>query len=431
MFFLIAIGLFMLIVLYSVFKKKQKEWHSQEDTSSYIDPGEIADEYLDVKDDIHDAIIKPTVRPSASSPVEPKKHLKADVRTEKESHKSPGKLNVKAASFNKIAKSKIGQVVQKVETEITTDHPAKAEQQISGLETRAAKTIGDNVEISPVFDVDTSTIVTSLVAKIKNPLPIEQQELLTLFRLHDFKFNRSINIYGLNQLTEKWRDIEFDLPSARFVELGVSIQLADRDGAMSEKELHDFQQMVLEFTTKFDAPFEFSMPIDDAFEQGQALDVIGRRYDSMAVLNIVSKTQNGFRAADLGSCARDLLMSSDKKGIYLKTIGQKDNISVLYRLANTDGAGNLVSIESNKAVSHDLVMYMNVPATKDPQKVFEEMVKDANSLAAWLEGKVVDRNRHAMTDHSYAVLMQQITDISTNMKKDGLSPGDAVSKILF
>ena len=255
--------------------------------------------------------------------------------------------------------------------------------------------------------------------------------MLILFRLHDFKFNRKVHLFGLNQLTEKWRDIELEQPSARFVELGVSIQLADRDGAMTEKELHDFQQMVLEFTNKFDAPFEFSMPIDDAYDQGQALDAIGRRYDSMAVLNIVSKTQSGFRAADLGSCARDLMMSCDKKGIYLKTVGQKDNISILYRLAITDGAGNLLPPNAITAMSHDLVMYMNVPATSEPQKVFKEMVKDANSLATWLEGKVVDRNRHNMTDHSYSVLMQQVVDITESMKKDGLSPGDAVSKMLF
>ena len=211
----------------------------------------------------------------------------------------------------------------------------------------------------------------------------------------------------------------------------MSIQLADREGAMSQKELHDFQQMVLEFTNIYDAPFEFSMQIDDALKQALALDQIGRRYDSMAVLNVVPKAKTGFRMADIESCARDLMMATDKNGIFMKTVGTKNNISVLFRLACTDGAGQFgISSGASKPV-HDLVVYMNVPSTKDPEMVFQEMVKDANSLATWLEGKVVDRNGRIMTQRSYSMLMQQVSDIAFSMQQDGFTPGDAVAKKLF
>ena len=228
-----------------------------------------------------------------------------------------------------------------------------------------------------------------------------------------------------------WRDIEFELPSARFTELGVSIQLADREGAMSKKELHDFQQMVLEFTNSYDAPFEFSMDLDDALAQAAALDKLGRRYDSMAVLNVVPRAKTGFRMADIESCARDLRMSTDKNGIFMKTEGHKSNLTVLYRLACTDGTGQFGITMSNAAPVHDLVVYMNVPTTVDPERVFESMVKDANSLATWLDGKVVDRAGKVMTQRSYSTLMQQVSDIAFSMQQDGLIPGDAVSKKLF
>ena len=288
----------------------------------------------------------------------------------------------------------------------------------------------DGKSVKAKVDRDSSTVLTELVARIKNPEPIEQQGLLSLFRKHDFKFHRKVHIYGLNQLTEMWRDIEFELPAARFTELGVSIQLADREGAMSEKELHDFQQMVLEFTNEYDAPFEFSMDIDEALKQAAALDQIGRRYDSMAVLNVVAKSKAGFRMADIESCARDLMMSTDKNGIFMKTRGHKSNMSVLFRLACTDGSGQF-GVSGSAAPVHDLVVYMNVPATEDPENVFQDMVKDANSLATWLEGKVVDRAGRVMTQRSYSVLMQQVSDIAFSMQQDGLIPGDAISKKLF
>ena len=281
------------------------------------------------------------------------------------------------------------------------------------------------------IDTSSSVIVTELVARMKNAEPVEQQDLRTLFRNHEFKFHRKVHIYGLNQLTDLWRDIEFELPSARFVELGVAIQLADRDGGMSKKELHDFQQMALEFSNQFEAPFEFSMDIDDALKQAQMLDQMGRRYDSMAVLNVVPRSKAGFRMADIESCARDLMMSTDKNGIFMKTQGQKHNLSVLYRLACTDGSGHFGITSGANAPVHDLVIYMNVPATSEPEVVFQDMVKDANNLATWLDGKVVDRNGRVMTQRSYTLLMQQISDIAFSMQQDGLTPGDAVSKKLF
>lgn len=406
-FFAIGACLFALIVIYSVIKKKQKKHYLDEKSSPAIDLDEVAQ---------HNDSLSSTTTDSLSKPVAAETGLSDD------SLKSSEKVSFTQQIANRVSRKP---AVEHHEPTVESDS-AVEELQPSSLDQDQSET-----ELKARVDEVSSTVVTELVAKVKNALPIEQHELLTLFRLHDFKFHRDVHIFGLNQLTENWRDIEFELPSARFVELGVSIQLADREGAMTQKELHDFQQMVLEFTTKFDAPFKFSMGIDEAFEQAQALDAIGRRYDSMAVLNVIPKTPQGFRTADIESCARDLMMSSDKKGIFLKTVGQKNQILVLYRLACADGAGHYGVTNRATPIVNNLVMYMNVPSTDKPEKVFEQMVEDANSLATWLDGKVVDQQRRAMTDRAYSVLMQQIVDISNNMQKDGLTPGDAVSKKLF
>jgi len=373
-FFLIAVVLFGAIAMYSLHQQKRSS--TPEKKNKHKDP---------LFNDLPDKPIAPTINP------------------EPESHAAQ-------------AKSELDDDVP-VLRDVVVDHPAATPpKEASG---------------PPKLDQSSSAIVQDLVARVKNPEPIEQHELLTLFREHDFKFHRKVHIYGLNQLTDLWRDIEYELPSARFVELGVSIQLADREGGMSQKELHDFQQMALEFSNRFDAPFEFSMDIDEALKQAQILDQIGRRYDSMAVLNVVPRSKAGFRMADIESCARDLLMSADKNGIFMKTKGQKHNLSILYRLACTDGSGHFGITGGATPPIHDLVVYMNVPATHEPEVVFQEMVKDANNLATWLDGKVVDRNSRVMTQRSYSLLMQQISDIAYSMQQDGLTAGDAVSRKLF
>ena len=351
--------------------------------------------------------------------------------------KAQGKLSNNESRATAIGIKTNAKAEQSVPAEVRPAEPPSDRAAEALVKASAAASIESNstnledIQSGPPKVDAASVIVTELVARVKNPKPIEQQELLALFRNHDFKFHRKVHIYGLNQLTDLWRDIEFELPSARFVELGVAIQLADRDGGMAKKELHDFQQMALDFSNKFDAPFEFSMDIDEALKQAQILDQIGRRYDSMAVLNVVPRSKSGFRMADIESCARDLMMSTDKNGIFVKTKGQKHNLSVLYRLACTDGSGHFGVRTGTASPVHDLVIYMNVPATEQPDRIFQEMVKDANSLATWLEGKVVDRHGKVMTQRSYTVLTQQISDIIYSMQQDGLMPGDAVSKKLF
>lgn len=376
--------------------------------------------------EILDEDATPDIAKPANQPPSKPQPLKPEPLKSESPKPEPQKDRGKSKTFTQKLAEKVAQrsIVKQAKSTIRTAEPTLNSEQ--PLPVKQATSTS-----KPKLDKQPASIVTELVARVKNPEPIEQQNLLSLFRTHDFKFHRKVHIYGLNQLTDLWRDIEFEMPSARFVELGVSIQLADRDGAMTEKELHDFQQMTLEFSNDFDAPFEFSMDIDGALKQAQLLDQIGRRYDSMAVLNVVPKTKSGFRMADIESCARDLMMSTDKNGIFMKTEGQKHDVSVLYRLACTDGSGHFGLSRSAIGPVHDLVVYMNVPATTDPEAVFQQMVKDANSLATWLEGKVVDRAGRGMTQRSYSMLMQQISDIAFSMQQDGLIPGDDISKKLF
>jgi len=418
-FFLIGGLIFAAIVFYSLRQQKRSLKRKQSD---YVDPlfAELESKKAESTkvERTFDAQVQ-TDSSSASDNKEsaPGSKAETELTAKKQSHVNGDNK----ANDHVRKKTEAGTQANTTQTNTTQANEGDKNQQVSASTGAGEKPHRDKAEV----------IVTELVARVKNTTPIEQQQLLSVFRKHDFKFHRAVHIYGLNELTDLWRDIEFELPSARFVELGIAIQLADREGAMAQKELHDFQQMVLEFTNEFDAPFEFSLDIDQAQKQAYLLDEIGRRYDSMAVLNVVPRSKSGFRMADIESCARDLGMSADKNGIFLKAKGNRQNLSVHYRLACTDGSGQFGLTDSTMVPIHDLVMYMNVPATEDPEIVFQEIVKDTNSLATWLDGKVVDRNGRAMTQRSYSVLTQQISDIVYSMQQDGLTPGDEVSKKIF
>jgi FtsZ-interacting cell division protein ZipA len=74
---------------------------------------------------------------------------------------------------------------------------------------------------------------------------------------------------------------------------------------------------------------------------------------------------------------------------------------------------------------------MNVPVTRDPEQVFHRMMEDARSLAEWLDGKIIDQHGRHMTARGFKQITRQIRDISQDMRKDGLRPGDTVSARLF
>lgn len=438
--FAIAGAIFALIVIYSMIKQRREDEVVDKKTS-YVDPlfQELEEQKSSVK-------VQQTSVAEASVEQQVNDVEEAVEALSEESPKPSSSKHEQAALPLEESKPQLANTAPQKKV-VDKSQSKKAEPTISAATKAADKTTSKQTvsntkiqakRVEPVlhdksnFKVSTDQgLVTELVARVKNTTPIEQKELLVLFRTHDYKFHRKVQIYGLNELTDMWRNIEFELPSARFVELGVAIQLADRDGAMSQKELHDFQQMALEFSNKFDAPFEFSMEIDQALVQSQKLDKIAQRYNSMAVLNVVPRSRNGFKMADIEGCARDLRMTVDSNGIFIKTHGQKQNLTVLYRLACADGSGHFGVSSGSMMPVMDLVIYMNVPATPNPDRVFQDMVKDANNLATWLDGKVVDKNGKVITQRTYSVLMQQISDIAYSMEQEGISPGDEISKKLF
>jgi hypothetical protein len=277
-----------------------------------------------------------------------------------------------------------------------------------------------------------SELEIDFVARIKIGRAVIRDEILGIYRQHEYQFGKPSKIFGLNDQTGLWCDLELELDSAGFTQVGASIQLADKNGAITEDELNRFSQMMLTLADSLNRPFRFSMEFEEALERAEHLDQLGRRYDAMAVLNIVARHRDGFRSTDIESCARDLQMYKNLNGVYVRadTRGAGSE-QALYRMAPADERGQLIGDRATDANVKDLVLYMNVPVTRDPEQVFHRMMEDARSLAEWLDGKIIDQHGRHMTARGFKQITRQIRDISQDMRKDGLRPGDTVSARLF
>ena len=240
-----------------------------------------------------------------------------------------------------------------------------------------------------------------------------------------------MQIYGKEAYGGNWTELEKQDATAQFLDLGASVQLADRRGPISENELSRFSQMILSMGEAFDRSFRFSMDFDDALQQSAMLDSIGRKFDAMAVLNLVSKRKSGFSWRDFTSCMEDLSLSRDVNGIYVKSQkSEQDERKVLYHVSPTDSSGNIYQ-QGDEGSIHDIVLYMNVPATSDPEQTFGMMLNDANQLQAWLEAKMVDHKGHSMTGKTLDAIHDQVSSISRSMQEEGLRPGSPLTNKLF
>lgn len=269
------------------------------------------------------------------------------------------------------------------------------------------------------------------VARLPGSKPVMRDEVLKIYREYQDKLYKPMQIYGKEAYGGNWTELEKQDATAQFLDLGASVQLADRRGPISENELSRFSQMMLSMGEAFDRSFRFSMDFDDALQQSAMLDSIGRKFDAMAVLNLVSKRKSGFSWRDFTSCMEDLSLSRDVNGIYVKSQNsEQDERKVLYHVSPTDSSGNIYQ-QGDEGSIHDIVLYMNVPATSDPEQTFGMMLNDANQLQAWLEAKMVDHKGHSMTGKTLDAIHDQVSSISRSMQEEGLRPGSPLTNKLF
>lgn len=317
---------------------------------------------------------------------------------------------------------------------MTNNAAAAGSQSANDIGADASHTFAQNAAEQPqeLANLSWDERECELVAKILGENVIVRDDVLAIYRKYDFMLVRKLHIFGFNTLTQMWSDVEREDVSAVFTDLGVSVQLADKSGALTRKELNAVSQLVLELSDTYDRKFSFSMDLDEAIEVGRELDELGRRHSAMVVLNIVPKRKEGFRSSDIDSCARDLNMSQSDVGVFTRYRRENARSTAQYHVAVADDTGQFRPVKKQSPFRiHDIVVYLNVPAVENPSDAFVKMVDEARKLATWLDGKLVDKHRRNMTTKAIRVLTDQVGEIERHMLQDGIAPGGPLSQKIF
>ena len=294
----------------------------------------------------------------------------------------------------------------------------------------------------PLFDSDAGGVEFSaeeydpddqmpieLVARIPGDNAINRDTALGLYKQFEFDLRKKHRIFGQLQPDNRWCDLERQPETAKFTGFGISIQLADRSGPITESELNRFSQMVLRFAEVFGRRFKFSISLNDALEYAKKLDEFCKKFDAVAILNVVAREQY-FRGSDIHNCAREIGLQLSNRSIYEK---RRDgaNGSVIYSMASLQDDGALPVADKKKFATSGITLFMNIPRSSNPAQVFNDMVADAKQMCKVLDGKLVDQNMRGMTQKGLKRIGQQIRQMVKDMEREGVSPGSEKTLRLF
>lgn len=214
--------------------------------------------------------------------------------------------------------------------------------------------------------------------------------------------------------------------AGRYAHVAAALQLADRQGAVSDGELATFLEGVHRLAQQFSGLVELPAR-DETLAHARALDEFCAGVDVQLGVNVVDAAGGMFPGTKLRGLA-------EAAGLVLREDGRyhagDDAGADLFTLANL--GAELFEAESLKTLATPGITFaLDVPRVADGEAVFDRMVAAARQMAEALGGTLVDGQRHPLSDPIVAGIRAKIGEIQQQMAKHQIEPGSPRALRLF
>lgn len=261
--------------------------------------------------------------------------------------------------------------------------------------------------------------------------PVSRNQALGIYKQNEYLLEKPRHLYGLGFRTGLWSNLERDPEHAQYRSLALGIQMVDTKGPICESELNTFTQVALKLADAMQRPTKFSMPFETVLVQAKELDEFCDTNDVLASLNILAIGPTGFSGRMIDEAARLVGLQFGAMNIYHRKNDQALGCQHLFSLANLYKPGEFDPTKLERFRTQGLTLFMNVPCTYQPVRVFDQMVEVARVLCRRLEGRMEDNDRRPLTDQGLLVIRTQIERIVAEMTGKGIVPGSASAMRLF
>lgn len=238
------------------------------------------------------------------------------------------------------------------------------------------------------------------------------------------QIHRAVRWFGFDDGEHAW--VALDAADERtFTRLSAAMQLADRRGAVGERELDAFMAAIQRVCDQFMAVPRF-MDRAEALTLAQSVDQFCAALDIQIAVNVVAGEQ-AFAGTKLRGLAESAGLVLDRDGCFH---ARDDAGNSLYVVANRDAA--LFSPESLRQGScSGVTLSLDVPRAANGTEVFDRMIAFARQLASSLHGYLVDDNSRALSDASLSMIRGQIQQFQEQMERQGMPSGSRLALRLF
>lgn len=197
-----------------------------------------------------------------------------------------------------------------------------------------------------------------------------------------------------------------------------NLQLASHNSVLNELEYSEWVSRLRQIADELGAEMEVP-DMTEVTARARALHEFIAEFDAKLSINV--------RAKKAPWAIETLLMALQRQGFDLRPDG---------RLVMPDGDnGVLFSLSTNAtsaaSTTSQLTLLLDVPCVAPMRDGFGAMVACAQSLAARLEGVVVDDAGQPLTDAALAEIASQITSFYDSMEQAGIPAGSTRAMRLF
>lgn len=205
-----------------------------------------------------------------------------------------------------------------------------------------------------------------------------------------------------------------------------ALQLADRRGAVSERELVQFLDGIGHSVRVLGAEIELP-DIGEVLQRAVELDAFCASVDVQFGIHVVEASGGSFAGTKLrGVCeAAGLILGGDGCFHSVNESGAEE-----FRIANI-GEGRFAAESLRSLTTQGVSLTIDVPRVAEGAAAFTRMITTAQQLARGLGGVLVDVHRAPLADAMISGIRAKIVELQQQMKAADIPPGSARALKLF
>ncbi len=236
---------------------------------------------------------------------------------------------------------------------------------------------------------------------------------------------KAVRWYGLQMGATEWEEVH-PWRDAHYQQVVVTLQLADRNGAVAEEQLATLCAALTAVANAHSLRVACD-DMADALERAQSIDRFCVDVDVLIGLNVVARGEGSVNLTRIVREAESGGMVLGTDGVFqlLDSRGEP-----LYALCNHDAEPFTGDVHEDQT-SQGVTLQFDVPRVPDGIKVFDGMVTFGRRLANEVGGILVDDNLRPLTDAGIDKIRTQLVHIYERMEARGVPSGSRRALRLF